>query len=90
MKAKKPDRFERMVNKKFGIVLSPNRIDADVANALYRQAATSLLRNYHRSVERMAAKELPESWRMKAPDAYVNGYQHAVSVILDRLKKRAT
>jgi hypothetical protein len=84
MTKKKPDRFERMVGKH-------TRSDEDVGYVafLFPTDAIKLLRKEHRWMVRMIEQKLPETWSMKAPDAYVNGYQHALAVILDRLTKRA-
>lgn len=53
---KLPDRWERMVNKEFGVVKHSDPIDAGVANGIYREAATKLLRQEHRWVRRMVQK----------------------------------
>lgn len=78
MTKKKPGRWDRIAEK---LWLSDDLTGIDVANAFRKE---------HRAVVRIVEKRLPESWSMNAPDAYVNGYQHALSIILDRLTKRAT
>ncbi len=57
---RKPDRFERMVNKHFGIITSGNPVLADIANAIYREEAIKLLRRQHRAYVRMVEKRMKE------------------------------
>lgn len=88
MTKKKPDRWERSVHK------LPKQYDSTDAEGLCPMTdldnVVKLLRKEHRARVRMVEKRLPESWGMNAPDAYVNGYQYALFVILEDLKKRAT
>lgn len=67
-RVKKLDRFQQMVDKKFGVVLDANQIDAGVANALYRHSATALLRKYHRSVVRMVENAVRYDHCKDSPD----------------------
>lgn len=83
MTRKQPDRFERMVNRSFGVILSNDPVDGGVANCLYREEAAKLLRRQHRAYISLVHKV----WDWQAEQLADN--EDACEVIIRELKRYA-
>lgn len=81
--AQKPDRFERMVNQNFGVIVSTNPENARLGQYMYREDAVKLLRRQHRAMVRLVHKV----WDWQAEQLADN--EDACEVIIRELKRYA-
>ncbi len=87
---RKPDRFERMVNQNFGVIVSTRPENARLGQYMYREDAVKLLRRQHRAYVRMI--QAHNRYIQSFPDrdiqlAWKDGNKYACTELLNQFKE---